>query len=150
MRVIHAKNFQLDKIDGGTFDLFAYQGDMWLLLIFFRGEWCHYCRQQLKAINTNLQWFSDRSVKVVAVSADTNLFTSILQDILGAKFEILADEQWKAFSQYGLKQPEDPKDIMPALFIVNPKHEIVFTHIGKSYRDRPSLTKIRTELEKRV
>ncbi len=149
MKALHAKNFQLEKIDGNTFDLFEYLGESWLLLIFFRGEWCGNCRKQLEEINNNYQWFRDRSVKVVAVSADTKLFTGILRETLAAKFEIFSDEKWSAFSKYGLEQPKDPKDIMPALFIVNPRHEIVFKYIGKSYSDRPSMKSIFTEFEKR-
>ena len=150
MKVSSAKNFKVEDEEGTLFDLFDYVDDSWLLLIFFRGEWCQYCRKQLEEINKNLDWFKKNKIKVVAISADSDLYTSILKEILQAKFVILSDEAWEIFSLYGFKKPADQKKIIPALFLINPHRQVTFQYIGKHFRDRPTITQLKDICGKQI
>lgn len=150
MKAVRAKNFKVKDEEGAFFDLFDYVDDSWLLLIFFRGEWCQHCRKQLEELNENLDWFKKKKIKIVAVGADSDLYTSILKEILHAKFVILSDEAWKIFSLYGFKKPADQKKIIPALFLINPQHQVVFRYKGKHFRDRPTITQLKDICKKQI
>ncbi|MBU1075374.1 peroxiredoxin family protein [Patescibacteria group bacterium] len=143
MELSKAKNFQLKNTDGKQFDLYEYQDDSLILLVFFRGEWCKDCREQLTELNANYLWFKKKNIKIVAVSSDDQLFTSILREIIKSKFPILSDHSWKIFELYGFKRPTDEKRIKPALFLFNAKHQILYQYIGKSKKDRPSIKSLK-------
>lgn len=150
MKLSKATNFQLEDIDGKIFDLYKYQGNAWLLFFFFRGEWCQHCRKQLAELKANFQWFKKRKIKIVALSSDDHLFTSILRAVLKPKFSILSDARWRIFKLYGFKRPNDEKNIKPALFLVNPKHQIRYHYIGKTKEDRPSITQLKKICQKYI
>lgn len=142
------KNFNTKDIRGKTFNLYNFQDKSWLLLILFRGEWCQHCRKQLSEFNRNLGWFTRKKVKLLAVSADNALYTNILKEILELKFMILSDSKGYIFSRFGFERVRDPKKIKPALFLINPQHQIEYSYFGKNKKDRPSLTKLKRSISR--
>lgn len=143
MKLLKAKNFNIKDAEEKFFNLYKYQGSSWLLLIFFRGEWCQHCRKQLLELNNNYNWFKKRGIKIVAISADDILFTSILKEILKTKFPVISDNRWRIFGSYGFEKSVNQKKIKPALFLFNSKHQTVYSYIGRNYRDRPTIGKLK-------
>ncbi len=62
-----------------------------LVLIWFRGSWCPYCRQQLSEIEADLAHFSAADVRVLAVSPDPPEPLVTLQRELKLTFPLLSD-----------------------------------------------------------
>ncbi|MDP2684339.1 MAG: peroxiredoxin family protein [bacterium] len=147
MKSKKAKNFKLKDYQDKVFNLFEYQKKSDLLLLFFRGEWCNQCRKQLADLNKNISWFKKNNIKIVALSSDSELFTSILIEIIKPKYPILSDIGWKVFNLYGFKKPANQKKIKPALLLINQDHKIKYSYIGLNYLDRltiPQLKKVIT------
>ncbi len=143
-------NFQLPDGEGRTFDLYRYQAGRAVLLVVYRGEWCGWCRAQLAELNDQVSWFRDRGVCVVALSPDTELYTSILQELLHVSFPLLADPRWQVLPRLGLPRPIQATDIRPAIFIATAAHQIVYQHIGATADDRPPMTDIKRYITERV
>lgn len=145
-----APNFQNMTTSQEMFDLYQYQGSDFLLLIFYRGSWCNACRDQLRQINQNYDEFQKLKTKIVAISSDTLLNTSLLANLLQSKFPLLSDTDFKIFELYNLPKFEDKKKIIPALFLVNQKHEIIYSYIGKDYKDRPDTKELLNIIKEKI
>ena len=141
-----APNFSVVDPSGKIFDLYKTLKKNPVLLIFYRGYWCDHCREQLAEINNNLKNFS--GIKVVAVSADRPLEASLMVNFLELKFTALPDPDWKIFRIYGFTRPKDMKEILPAIFLINKKKEIIYSHVGKDYLDRPPIEAVLQEIKK--
>lgn len=134
-----APNFKSAEPSGKIFELYKILKKNSVLLVFYRGYWCGSCRAQLKEINNHLKDFLKAGVMVATISADRPLEASLLKNFLKLKFPVLPDAEWKIFELFGLPRPEDAKKIKPALFLINKKRRVVFSHIGKNFSDRPRL-----------
>ena len=138
-----AKNFKLEDGQNKVFDFFEYQKKSKVLLVFFRGEWCSECKKQLEELNININWFKKNKIKIIALSSDDRLFTSILVEILKPKYPILSDSNWKIFKLYGFKKPTNQKRIKPALLLIDSDHNIQYSYVGKNYSDRLSISQLK-------
>lgn len=58
------------QVGGGELTLPDAVRDGWAVLLFYRGHWCPYCRQQLSDFQRKLDRFADAGIRVVALSAD--------------------------------------------------------------------------------
>lgn len=58
------------KLGGGEIALPDDVAESWAVVLFYRGHWCPYCRQQLADFQRNLERFRSADVRVVALSAD--------------------------------------------------------------------------------
>ena len=69
-------------------------------------------------------------------------------NFLGLQFTVLPNSDWKIFGLYGFTQPKDMKEILPAVFLINRKKDIIYSHIGKDYLDRPPIDTLLKEIKK--
>jgi len=136
-----AKNFQLIDFRQKLFDLYAFQKKDFLFLVFFRGLWCNQCKKQLLELNNNFAKFKKMKIKIVSLSTDSPLNTSILFTYLKSKFPLLSDQGWKIFKMFGFKKTASKK-IKPAVFLINPKKEIVYSYVGQDKDDRPTIKEL--------
>lgn len=58
------------RVGGGEIVLPNDVGDQWAVILFYRGNWCPYCLQQLSDFQENLEQFRAADVSVIALSAD--------------------------------------------------------------------------------
>ncbi len=139
MTVVNMENIVLQKNDGSRFDLFEYQGKNNLLLIFFRGAWCGHCKKQLSGLQKRLSELEKMNCKVVAISGDSKLKSSLLKNFFKLDFQVLADENFSVIDKYNLKTEYKSKPVAkPAVFLYNSEHQEVFSYIGEDYDDRLS------------
>lgn len=76
--------------------------------------------------------------QVVALSADADVDVQGLVDRLGLTFPVLSDEALAIAEQYGVRQ-EGKLSALPATFVLDPEHRIVFAKVGTTPTDRPTL-----------
>ncbi|WP_420595506.1 peroxiredoxin family protein [Deinococcus sp.] len=60
-----------ELVGGGTLNLPADLAGGWSVVLFYRGDWCPFCRSQLTDFQKHLEQFSALNVKVVALSVDS-------------------------------------------------------------------------------
>src|SRR6056297_69144 len=130
------KNFILKNNNEEDFDLFEYQGDAYLLLVFFRGVWCNLCKKQLKQINELFDKYQNKNIKILAVSSDTKLRSSLLKKFLSLNFSVLSDAGLDLINHFKLKTQTDDRDVSrPAVILISPKHEVLIKKMGQDYED---------------
>jgi len=134
---IEIKNWKAIDSKGKTFDFFNYQADSWALLIFFRGKFCGLCRKQLMKINDNIEQFEKLNIKPIAISGDSKLSAAVLHAFLTMQFPNISDEERKIAKLFGAptEEKDGKKYILPALFLINPQHEIVWAKKGQTFED---------------
>jgi len=136
-------NFILQNNDDSPLDLYQYQGDKNLLLIFFRGAWCNVCKKQLIDVSRIMEELAAQRIKVLAISSDTKLKSSLLRTFLRLNFPVLSDADLAVIRAFGLETEDNGQSISkPAIFLVAPNHEIVYSYIGERHDDRLSAEEI--------
>lgn len=142
-------NFTLPNNNEGQFDLYQYQGDSWLLILFFRGAWCVLCKKQLQELQSKIQDFQNANIKVIAISNDSKLKSSLLQNFFHLSFPVLSDANMEIINRENLAtQYKNQTVAKPAYYIIDQNHEVRFQYIGATYDDRLNINQLLTEIKK--
>jgi len=131
---IKINNWQLKDTKGGIFNFYNWQKEDWVIITFIRGKWCGLCRKHLMQINENLDKIK---AKPLAISNDDKMGAAVLKSFLLLKFPVLPDSEFNITELLGVKTEikDDKKMSLPALFLINPKHEIVWAYKGENFDD---------------
>ncbi|OGF31092.1 hypothetical protein A2533_03565 [Candidatus Falkowbacteria bacterium RIFOXYD2_FULL_35_9] len=128
------ENFQLKNPDKSEFDLYNYLGENKGIIIFFRSTWCSFCKRQLADFQNHYDDFVQAGVKIIAISNDTELKTSLLQNFLYLKFPLLSDINSELIKKYNLSTTyKDELVSKPAIFIIDQEKNIKNTFISEDY-----------------
>jgi len=130
---------QLNLYDnsGQQFDLSKYLRGSKLGLVFFRGAWCNFCKTQLKELQNNLATINKTDTKIIAVSSDTKLNSSLLKEFLHLNFPVLSDSNFEIIDKFQLRTKYKDKDIAkPAVIIFDNKGSELYRFVGQDYNDR--------------
>jgi peroxiredoxin len=133
-------SFTLKDQDGTERSL---PGDKPTVLVFFRGQWCPYCRWELTGLQTINRALIELGAELLGVSPDSEAESQDLRQKLSLAFSILSDADLTVTDSFGLRHVggraatgEDKP--FPTTFIVD-GHGIVRAKIeNDTYRDRPS------------
>lgn len=137
------KDLKFIENNGEQSSLFEYQANDSLLIIFFRGAWCNYCKKQLKEFNQKIEEFKALNIKILAISNDSKLNSSLLRSFLKLEFPVIADPDLEIINEFNLKTEYKDKPVSkPAIYMYNPEYEEVFSYIGEEYDDRLSAEEI--------
>lgn len=137
-----APDFTLpDAAGGGAVSLSAPAGaEADVLLVFFRGTWCPFCREQMRALSVYHATLDRAGVRVIGVvcqSADS------VGRHVGANplpFPLLADETRETARAYGVHYWVSRQGFnlaTPSLFILDRARRITFRHVGRGMSDLP-------------
>lgn len=108
-----------------------------VLLVFYRGHWCPYCRDQLRELARANDRFLAKGAQIVGISADAPEDSRELARKLDVKFPLLSDPQLKVISAYGVAmQGEDIA--VPSVFLVRDDGRVVWQKVGDTMADRPT------------
>lgn len=122
-----------------------------VLLLFFRGHWCPYCRDQLQQLHKGQAALARRGVQVLAISADPIEEAQGLARRLALGFPVLSDPQRLVIRRYGVEDAAN-EIAWPALFLVTrgagDKGQIRWREISDDYRDRPSLIGVLAQIDR--
>ncbi|MBI3512718.1 MAG: AhpC/TSA family protein [Proteobacteria bacterium] len=132
-----------------------------LVVSFFRGDWCPYCRTMLQTYEASLPAIAGAGGQLVAISPDTSSLPSVTKHKFGLHFEVLSDPDSAVTLQFGVmfRAPEAYRDLLksrgidladrhgnegwfipiPATFVVDQTGTIryAFTDIDFTYRAEP-------------
>ena len=79
------------------------------VLVFFRGQWCPYCRWELAGLQTVNRAVNEAGGEIVGVSPDTPQESEELRKRLNLSFNILADSDLGVTDAFGLRHVGGPR-----------------------------------------
>ena len=107
-----APMFSAKNQDGKEMDLkqLLKKGDV--VMLFYRGQWCPYCNQQLKKVNDSLQMITSKGATVLAITPETaeNIAKTIEKTKAG--FSIIEDMNLAIMKQYKVNFAVDDNTIV--------------------------------------
>jgi peroxiredoxin len=132
-----------------------------LVVSFFRGDWCPYCRTMLETYEAALPAIAAAGGQLVAISPDTNAMPSATKHKYGLSFEVLSDPDSAVILQFGVmfRAPDAYREMLqsrgidladrhgnqgwfipiPATFVVDRAGIVryAFTDVDFTYRAEP-------------
>jgi len=122
------------------------------VLVFFRGQWCPYCRWELTGLQTINRATTDLGAEIIAVSPDIGEESEELRKRLSLAYSILSDPDLAVTDTYGLRHVggrsatgEDKP--FPTTFIIDAHGIVLAKFENETYRDRPSPKDVLTALK---
>ena len=139
--------------------------DTQILLIFYRGNWCTYCKKHLSSLAAHLQEFQDKGVFVLVVTPEKVEKTRETGNDYNNGFSIVHDPGNKimtaykvAFTVNELSVPkyydkitqrineynEDGNNVLPvpATYLIDQSGKITYVHYDPDYKNRSDLNAI--------
>lgn len=129
----------LPTSNGTVFSSVALRGRSAALYLFYRGDWCPFCRTELAAINEYYGAIRDAGVELYAGSVDPPEVSQRLRERLGVPFTFLADPHGELLDALGIRHRagRDGQDIAyPAEILVDSDGIVRWTFRADSYRQR--------------
>ncbi|WP_245471828.1 peroxiredoxin-like family protein [Bradyrhizobium nanningense] len=181
-RAIHAGDyapeFRLRDPHGKTISSDSVSNGGPVLIVFYRGGWCPYCRLDLRAIQAVARELRSWGASIIAVSQQSANESRSTERVNGLSFPSLVDRSGKVARAFGLRwklsrelravEIECGLDLaavngepswtltMPARYVVGPEGIVEYADISADYTRRcdptelfPVLSQIRTRLAHR-
>ncbi|WP_417333096.1 peroxiredoxin-like family protein [Halarcobacter sp.] len=136
----------------------ALENNEFVVINFYRGQWCPYCNLELKALQTINDELAKLNAKIIAISPQTPDSSLSTKEKNELAFEVLSDKENKVAKEYGLvfslaeelrpiyksfgidiegSNKEDSYELpMPATYIINKNQEIIYSFIDEDYTKR--------------
>lgn len=111
-----------------------------VLLVFFRGTWCPFCRDQMDFLRDNAAQWEAAKIVVVGVVCQSQETVKRYLEKNPLPFPLVPDESRAVAKAYGVHYwltYEGFNLAHPSLFILDRQGIITFAHIGKNMRDLP-------------
>lgn len=131
-----------------------------VFVVFYRGGWCPFCNLQLHRLAQATPKFTEKGIKLVAISVDVPGEEAKTQAKQGVPFPMLSDSdltvhkafhvvhvspdaEAKALASYGIElekysgQPHHSYAV-PAIFLIDRSGKIRWRHIEEDYKVRPT------------
>lgn len=136
-----APDFELTSINGQSVSLASMRKDGPVVVVFYRGDWCPICRQQLTELAEAKPQFDARGASVVAVSVDAAEKNAALAERVGANFPLLADPDLATIRAYDVEHVGE--DIArPSTYVIGRDGQVTWAWVGERAGDRPDLEHI--------
>lgn len=111
-----------------------------VLLIFLRGTWCPFCREQLRVLCATQERLDRAGIAVITVSCQTAASIGRFLAENPLPFPLLADERRQAAQAYGVHywvSLEGFNLAHPSVFILDREGVITFSYVGRNMTDLP-------------
>lgn len=108
-----------------------------VVLVFFRGDWCHYCNGQLASYARKYGEFERRGTQPAAISVDPPVHNAGMVGKLRIPFPLLSDPKGEVARAYGLWNERENVAI-PAVVVVDRSGGVAYKHAGSDFADRPT------------
>ena len=142
-----APQFALPSATGSTIALKDYVGKSKVVLVFYRGDWCPFCRKQLSGFAANYDKYKAAGAEVLAISVDSPEKNKKLSEKLNLAFPVLSDDGHKVIDLYSILDASG-KISKAAVFILDKKGVVRWQYIADDYKIRPLDEVLLAELAK--
>ncbi|WP_299527166.1 peroxiredoxin-like family protein [uncultured Lutibacter sp.] len=140
-----------------------------ILLLFYRGNWCPYCKKHLASLQENLEKLTEKGIYVIVVTPEKVEKTKETTTKFNSTFSIVHDINNKIMNDYKVAfevnennvtsyldftknkiQEYNVKDNnvlpVPATYIINSDKTISYVHYNPNYCERSNFTEILNNL----
>lgn len=120
-----------------------------VVLAFYRGHWCPYCRRYLGKLQANIDRIEALGAHVVGVSPEDPATSRRLAAELALTFPVLCDPEGKAIEAYGVRNTFSSVRTLlphPAVFVIDSDARIAFRSIDRNYKKRTTIRTILREV----
>lgn len=141
-----------------------------ILLLFYRGNWCPYCKKHLASLQENLEKFIEKGVFVIVVTPEKVEKIKETTSKFNSKFSIIHDFNNKIMNDYKVafrvtkenvpkyfeftlrrvreyNEKENNVLPVPATYMIDKNHRISYVHYDSDYKKRADLTEILNKIE---
>lgn len=136
-----------------------------ILLVFYRGNWCPYCKKHLSSLQDHLKKFTKKGVYVMVVSPETVERTVETQNKLKTTFSILHDSDNKIMKDYKVAYEVNEQNVpnyfeaisrkiaaynvknnnvlpVPATYLIGQDGKIIYVQYDPDYKNRSDFDEI--------
>lgn len=136
----------------------ALRKNKYIVLSFFRGQWCPYCNMELRKLQKIVNELKILHAELITLSPQTRDNSLSLKEKESLNFEILSDKNNALARKFGIvfTLPDELKTIyetfgidilqsnkngtfdlpLPATFIINDNHEVIYAFVDEDYTNR--------------
>lgn len=149
--------FSLIDTEGGLFQLDKHleeDNNRWHMLVFFRGEWCPVCNEQMEELQQNISTFTELDVHVIAIAKDEMDSLRKLKQKHSLDFPVLQDHEQAAIDSFGvfMHTEDDPYEDHgehgePAIFLIDDNGKLMAQYLQSSPFGRPSVDGLVTTIK---
>jgi len=130
-----------------------------VLLVFYRGNWCPYCRKHLASLQENLESLTQKGLFVIVVTPEKVERTKETSDDLNATFSIIHDIDNKIMNDYKVSFEVNEQNVtsyfgftqkkiaayneennntlpVPATYLIGKNGKIEYVHYNPDYHER--------------
>jgi peroxiredoxin len=118
----------------------------WLVVVFYRGDWCPYCRAQLREIQAHAADFAQRKAAVAAVSVDSAETDAHLAEGLTLTFALVSDPGHRLIDKFGVFDGETEL-AWPSIFIVDRGGAVRWRWIADDFKKRITTIEVLAALD---
>ncbi len=135
-----------------------------VVLIFYRGQWCPYCNNQLKSVEDSLSFITAKGASVLAITPEQPAMVGKTIEKTKATYSILSDDHLKIMKAYDVAYSLDAATVekykgygidfssangnnganlpVPAVYIIDTNGNIAYRHFDTDYTKRASIQEI--------
>ena len=144
------------------------KGHKYVVLFFYRGQWCPYCNKQIKELQDSLQLLTAKGAYVIGVTPETNENIDKTIEKTHAAFSIIHDKGYKIMQAYQVNYTVGDETFsklksfgidleknngntdrvlpVPATYIIDKTRNITYVHFDKDYKKRASVSSLLSAL----
>ena len=144
-----APDFDLPDHAGGAFHLAGELAKLRdasvgraVVVVFFRGHWCPYCRRYLAKLQEHLPRLRAAGAHLVAISPEPPGTSRALAAELGLSFPLLSDADGGVVNRYGTRNGFLGGGSVlphPSVFVVDPAGAVRFRSIDRNFKKRTTI-----------
>jgi len=135
-----APAFSLPNAKGEPVSLSDFNNNQPVLLLFYRGEWCAYCVDQLDNYQTLLPELEKYNIQLIAISPDDVATTKHTQRKFGQNYIFLSDSDLTITQKYGIGNNKNLPH--PALFLIDIKGNLQWYYASTNHKVRPTAEQV--------
>src|SRR5215207_5633019 len=140
-----APDFSLPDQDGNTVRLYEQLAGGPLLVVFFRGHWCPYCRRYLGKLRDHWPRLRERGARVIAISPEPPATSRVLAAELALPFPVLSDADGRVIDAFGTRNGfASARAVLPhaSVFLVDTGGVVRAHSIDRNYKKRTTVRTI--------
>ena len=142
-----APDFTLQDEAGQSVELSQLVAKSPVIVVFYRGHWCPFCRKQLRDLARVHDQLVARDIRLVAISVDDLADSAALREKLDLPFSLLSDPGHPTIDAYGVLEAEH-EIAVASVFIISQDQTILYRKIGENIRDRLYADGLLVELDR--
>jgi len=113
-----------------------------IVVIFYRGHWCPYCRRYLAKVQTHLPRLTEYAAQVLAISPEPPTTTSAMVKELSLSFPLLSDTDGSVIDRFNVRNRFTSAATHvphPAVFVFDANKQLRFSSIDRNYKKRTTI-----------